>query len=409
MSTYSLVRLPVALLLCAASLPLIADSGADFEAFMAEQSQGVVAQEKAFDAYKMALEQGFNDYQKAYQEEFDLYKKQISNQWGEFLDEGPKTWVSYAEDSQIRRVVDFEQGRASVSLLVDKGTAVDDVGIRISTAVYQLLNSTQADAFDSDEVAQRVEARLDQSGSLVKKGKPSQQRIFAMEDLTAVHFDSNPYRKVSTENKSDPVQWEVTASMTGDKDIISANFVIPHSVHKKAERFAKDVTTAAANERLPPELILAVIETESSFNPMAKSHVPAYGLMQIVPRTAGRDATQHLYGESKILAPSYLYEVDKNIRVGSAYLHVLYYRYMRKVTDPISRLYCAIAAYNTGASNVGYAFTGKKSFSGAVKTINTMSSQEVYETLVSQLPYDETKKYVEKVASRMGKYVKVDG
>jgi len=410
MSVSRLNILPVVLLLGAVSPPLMAASEHDdFEAFMAEQGRGMQAQEQDFDAYRQAIEQGFDDYQAAYEEAFELYKQQISKQWGEFLEGGPKIWVSYAEDSEIRRVVDFEQGQAQVSLLVDKGTMVDEVSTRLSSAVYKLLNSTQADAFEVDAVAQRLESRLDESAGMIKKGTPSQQRIFSLADLTAVHFDNNPFRKVSNQTNSAPVQWEVTASMTGDKDVISANFVIPNSVQDKAERFAEDVTRAAVKERLPPELILAVIETESSFNPMARSHIPAYGLMQIVPRTAGRDATQHLYGESKILAPSYLYEIDKNIRVGSAYLHVLYYRYMRKVTDPVSRLYCAIAAYNTGASNVGYAFTGKKSFSGAVKTINSMTAEQVYAVLVKDLPYEETQKYVKKVAQRMEKYVKVDG
>ena len=235
--------------------------------------------------------------------------------------------------------------------------------------------------------------------------QPSTQPVFALEDLSAMYFEQSSYIKVSRQNSA-PVQWEITKTMNGEKAMVTASFVIPHSVHKKAKRFSDEVTAAAVRERLPPELILAVIETESSFNPMARSHIPAYGLMQIVPRSAGRDASRYLYGESKLLAPSYLYKIDKNIGVGSAYLHLLYYRYMRKVTDPVSRLYCVIAAYNTGASNVGAAFTGKKSFSGAVETINSMTQEEVYQMLINELAYEETKKYLIKVTSRMKKYVK---
>ena len=83
--------------------------------------------------------------------------------------------------------------------------------------------------------------------------------------------------------------------------------------------------------------------------------MPAYGLMQIVPESAGKDATQQLFGQPKLLAPSYLYNSDNNIQVGTTYLNILYYRYLRKIENPTSRLYCTIAAYNTGAGNVAKA------------------------------------------------------
>ncbi len=377
----------------------------EFDTFLSQQELGVEAEEQAFKQYQRTLEAGFDAYQKAYQQEFEIYTNEIIQQWGEFLDPGPKTWVSYTQNNQIRRVADFEQGHAEVSLLIREGDTADDIDQQVRTAVYQWLNSTEADAYQADQLSSRIEQRLLENPSIVKTAQPSTQRIFSLEDLSAMHLEQSPYIKVNRQNSA-PVQWEITKTMNGEKAMVTASFVIPHSVHKKAKRFSEEVTAAAVRERLPPELILAVIETESSFNPMARSHIPAYGLMQIVPRSAGKDASRYLYGESKLLAPSYLYKVDKNIGVGSAYLHLLYYRYMRKVTDPVSRLYCVIAAYNTGASNVGAAFTGKKSFSGAVETINSMTQEEVYQALVNGLAYEETQKYLIKVTSRMKKYVK---
>ena len=377
----------------------------EFDVFVSQQALGVETEKQEFQQYQRMLEAGFDAYQKAYQQEFEIYTNEITQQWGEFLDPGPKTWVSYAQNNQVRRVADFEQGHAEVSLLLREGDTTDDVDQQVRTAIYQWLNSTEADAYQADQLSRRIEQRLLENPSIVKTAQPSEQRVFALEDLSAMHFEQPSYIKVSRQNNA-PVQWEITKTMNGEKAMVTASFVIPHSVHKKAKRFSDEVTAAAVRERLPPELILAVIETESSFNPMARSHIPAYGLMQIVPRSAGKDASRYLYGESKLLAPSYLYKIDKNIGVGSAYLHLLYYRYMRKVTDPVSRLYCVIAAYNTGASNVGAAFTGKKSFSGAVETINSMTQEEVYQMLVNELAYEETKKYLIKVTSRMKKYVK---
>ena len=380
-------------------------SSKEFDDFMAQQTLDMEQEAQEFSRYQVELERAFDAYEMAYLQEFEAYKQTIEAQWGEFLDAGPKVWVSYVEGNKIRRVVDFEKGVVNVSLLLAEGDSANNARQILNKAIENLLDSTEADAYDADPLARQVEQRLRKILIDIKTGKPSQRRLFAKEDLAALNFSHSPYMKVNTQTHS-PVHWEITRAMSGEAEVVSASFVIPHSVQKKAEHLSDEVTAAAVKERLPPELILAVIETESSFNPMARSHIPAYGLMQIVPRTAGRDASRYLYGEMKILAPSYLYEIDKNIGVGSAYLHLLYYRYMRKIEDPISRLYCVIAAYNTGASNVGVAFTGRKSLSGAVETINGLTSQEVYQTLVDNLAYEETRKYLKKVTQRMRKYVK---
>jgi len=68
---------------------------------------------------------------------------------------------------------------------------------------------------------------------------------------------------------------------------------------------------------------------------MAKSSVPAYGLMQIVPQSAGLDATEFVYGKPVLLSPSYLYNDKNNVNIGTAYLHILNYRYLKKIKNPV--------------------------------------------------------------------------
>ena len=90
--------------------------------------------------------------------------------------------------------------------------------------------------------------------------------------------------------------------------------------------------------------------------------------------------------------------------MGTAYLYILYNRYLQEITDPTSRMYCAIAAYNTGAGNVARAFTGTTSVSRAAQAINRMSPQQVYTHLVQRLPHQETRDYLQRVTSRMTMY-----
>jgi soluble lytic murein transglycosylase-like protein len=100
-------------------------------------------------------------------------------------------------------------------------------------------------------------------------------------------------------------------------------------------------------------LVRAVIQAESAFNPRAVSVKGAMGLMQLMPQTA-KD-----YGVLDAFNPS------QNIRAGVAYLKSLLVKYSQNVE-------LALAAYNAGPGAV-------KKYGGTVP------------------PYRETRKYVEKI------------
>lgn len=53
---------------------------------------------------------------------------------------------------------------------------------------------------------------------------------------------------------------------------------------EQVRRVVRTVERAAERHGLPAELLLAIVETESSFNPNARSRYGALGLMQVVPR-----------------------------------------------------------------------------------------------------------------------------
>jgi soluble lytic murein transglycosylase-like protein len=99
------------------------------------------------------------------------------------------------------------------------------------------------------------------------------------------------------------------------------------------ERFEPLVQEHSARQSLRPDLVRAVIQVESGFNPDARSPKGAMGLMQLMPATA-RD-----------LGVRNAYDPGENIRGGTTYLRQLLDRF-----DGNEEL--ALAAYNAGPNAV---------------------------------------------------------
>ena len=75
------------------------------------------------------------------------------------------------------------------------------------------------------------------------------------------------------------------------------------SDHKetRGDLYTKEIFHQSQRFKIDPAIAMAVTETESSFNPKATSHIPAYGLMQLVPVSGARDAYQYVYNKDKFL------------------------------------------------------------------------------------------------------------
>lgn len=93
------------------------------------------------------------------------------------------------------------------------------------------------------------------------------------------------------------------------------------------------VKEAAERHRMNPDLIRAVIQTESGWNAAAVSRKGAVGLMQLVPSTAQR------FGVKDMFSPK------QNVDAGVRYLKTLLERYN-------GNLELALAAYNAGEGAV---------------------------------------------------------
>jgi len=334
------------------------------------------------------------------EEEFEAYKAEIGKKWDTTEVSSNTVWVEYLNNYNIRKSVDFDKQEIRIDV-INGGEA------NLAPVLEDLLKEDRADAFRRDPVAFNTEKKLRKQIPDIKTGKVCDEKViqgmFSENSLTDKDVEDLADKLIKTGDV------KIDKSIKTDTPVVSLTVKLPQDSYKKAADSIKGTVVRYANEfKLDPALIMSVIYNESRFNPLAKSYVPAYGLMQIVPKSAGIDAINFLEGKKKILAPSYLYNAYNNVKIGSAYLHILYYRYFKGVSDPVSRLYCSIAAYNTGAGNVAYAFNknngGRYSVNKALPVINNMTPDQVYNHLRKNLRYDEAKRYIVKVSSKMKDY-----
>ncbi len=150
-------------------------------------------------------------------------------------------------------------------------------------------------------------------------------------------------------------------------------------------------------------LVLAIMRTESNFNPFAVSGAPAYGLMQLVPTSGGRAALKRAHGIDATPTDAYLFDPDHSIELGAAYLSILTNEEFRPVVDAQARDYCVIAAYNTGPRNVTRTFAHDRK--AALSEINHLQADAIYDRLRTNLPYGETCEYVVKVTGYRRQFV----
>ncbi|HET7675052.1 MAG TPA: murein transglycosylase domain-containing protein [Gammaproteobacteria bacterium] len=171
--------------------------------------------------------------------------------------------------------------------------------------------------------------------------------------------------------------------------------MVPDHVNVQAKKYAPLVDRYATRYQVSKSLVYAIIKVESDFNPYAVSNAGAFGLMQLIPTTAGTDAYEAVYGKQMAPSRDYLFDPQHNIELGTAYLNILSSRYLAKIANPVSLEYCTIAAYNAGAGTVFKQFSSHQG--DAISRINASKPPSVYKTLADGQGPLEMRQYLVKV------------
>lgn len=369
--------------------------------------------QSGYQDYKDAVTGDFEKYKKELKQSFENYKKKAAKIWGSKKAVMPdkKVWVQYRDSMRERNIVDFEKGNATVEIAVDPDEAKDKKELleKLKKAIEKTVTS-KPDERSIIEIAKNPEpVAEDENQEAVLKDQVKDKNGNIVTEKNSEEFakDLIKDKKVRVENvKGDDGKSRV---------VVSVNFpLVPDHLKKRVEKYKDLVLKESKKRELEAKLVFALMETESAFNPTAKSPVPAFGLMQLVPVSGGRDAYKFVHGKDMAPTDRFLYNPSNNVELGAAYIYILYYRYLSEIKNPDSRMWCAIASYNTGVGNLLNTFAGTYSTrkfksrsewrAKGFSKINSMNSEEVFKYLKKNLPYQETRDYVVKVRERMPKY-----
>src|SRR5271170_883302 len=147
--------------------------------------------------------------------------------------------------------------------------------------------------------------------------------------------------------------------------------------------FQSFIVTRSTTAGVDPMLTAGLIRQESAYDPEAHSHANAFGLMQLLPKTAKRFAKQ---AKVRYSTPM-LFEPDYNIHIGTIYFAGL--------QRDFGSVESALAAYNAGEDRVAFWTSGQ-------------SYREPAE-FVDSIPFTETREYVEIVTRNADIYRKLYG
>ena len=310
----------------------------------------------------------------------------VRNTWGEKEIKVPerKRYVKYTQNYMSRAIVDFDKGAVHIETLDDKQPKVS----LKSAIVTTLLTPNDPRA---------VDLFSDKAVSLTGDHDPYLLGLVTDQDGKALRTPESAERfadyLIEQQAKSRIVELN-----GGSKTALYTTIpMVANFSNRQAEKYRPVVTKFAEHYKVSPSLVFAVIRTESNFNPFAVSSAPAYGLMQLVPSSGGRDAYRKAKGQDTAPSRDYLFDPENNIELGTAYLHILSYDQLDQIENHISREYCVISAYNTGSRNMYKAFSSDSV--DAVNRINGLEPPAVYDRLRSNLPYQETRDYLAKVVA----------
>ena len=339
--------------------------------------------EEEYRHYEEAVTKEYQAAEQKYREELEEMKRKILEKWDELELKTNKQYVEYDENLDSRGKVDFEEGVVEVEAIAEEGApdSEEEAREKVKDKVKSLLKkeATDAEPLLKDQITNEKGVKIDEKN---------------VDQFIKSEVEENIFKDKAYEARDGKKRVKYVVKIP----------MVPDHIEVRAQRYRSEVLKQAKEFNVDPALVMAIIHTESSFNPQAKSYIPAYGLMQLVPRTGARDAYNYIYNRDRYISSNYLYDPKNNIKLGCGYIAKLRYVYFKNITNDENAFFCVISSYNGGVGTVAKTISGSTNLNSIIRIVNSHDPNWTYSTLEQKLPYKETRNYLKKVTARHRMY-----
>jgi len=195
--------------------------------------------------------------------------------------------------------------------------------------------------------------------------------------MTKFIYKQNIYYTFSVKYSMQKISGSIMLALYVVIMIVATYFCGVAITHPK--KYEHTINTVCAEFKISKPLFYALVNTESSFNPNAKSSAGAIGLTQVLPSTA-----EYICVKNNLDYSTFdLYNPHDNLYIGAMYL--------RYLLNKFDSTYTALAAYNAGETVVRTWLNDTRYSLDKISLITT--------------PYTETNNYLEKIRDNEKIYI----
>ena len=343
----------------------------DFSSFQKKRREEQNALKKEREA---GLQKHTDDYKAFRQKDslrYALFVKKYNETFQKHIEDTRYLWLEFL-NAQSAFEIDFQKGKGKVIINVPIRETKEEDYKKIEDAYKQVTENKGNATFSVQE--NNTEAKTIEEKPVLD--------LPSFSDIKEDKSSSLSVKEISPATKQIEFQFRLPDNYQTQRIHTVLPFVLKYS----------------QNFNLSPAAVLSLIHIESNFNPKAYSTANAVGLMQLVPHSGAKDAYMHVYKKNFIPSAEMLFNPDLNIELGCGYLNYLQNVVFKDVKDDENRLLCSVAAYNTGPPNVKRSF-GKNN-PAYTNIINQMNVGELKNYFVKNLPYAETRGYIQSFSQK---------
>jgi soluble lytic murein transglycosylase len=285
--------------------------------------------------------------------------------YAKLLERFPQNYFAVTAAKRLRALGPGEGTDADILTTIPPVPPALRLGDSIPAAAAS--RQTRADALRS--IGFDASAELELRAAFASTGEPRLLLEAAQEAVSAGHVGA----AIATVRQIYPqLEWRPFTQVP--REVWLTAYAMPYE---------SSIVARSTTAGVDPMLTAGLIRQESAYDPEAHSHANAFGLMQLLPKTARRFAKQ---AKVRYSTPM-LFEPDYNIHIGTIYFAGL--------QRSFGSVESALAAYNAGEDRVAFWTTGQ-------------TYREPAE-FVDSIPFTETREYVEIVTRNADIYRKLYG